>query len=147
MSADGRFFASGGADSTIKLWDMRMGRELASLTAIREKDWVVVTPVCQFDASPGAMRILHWTYDLELIELNQLKQRYYEAGLLSRLLGFNDTPLRVATPFSDADLFPSIEFTGTEPTDFKAHLRLTNRGGGIGRVAVLRNGKEAIGNR
>jgi WD40 repeat protein/uncharacterized caspase-like protein len=142
VSADGRFIASGSVDTTVKLWDIRMGRELASLTAIRENDWLVVTPDCQFDASPDAMRILYWTYDLELIELNQLKQRYYEPGLLSKLVGFGETPLRGVTPFSDADLFPKIEFIGTEPSDFKAHFRLANRGGGIGRVAVLLNGKE-----
>ncbi|MBN1139999.1 MAG: caspase family protein [Anaerolineae bacterium] len=98
-SPDGRLIASGSIDTTIKLWDIRLDQPLATLTPIGESDWMIVTPDCRFDASPGAMRWMHWVLGLEILDLDQLKARYYEPGLVSNLL-----------TISEAETYPKMEF-------------------------------------
>lgn len=143
FSPDGQFFVI--CDGlNIKFWDMNNGKELVSLIAINKRDWAVVTPNGLFDASPGAMQWMHWVVDLKPIEFNQLRDRYYEPGLLSKLLGFRDEPLRKVSPLTDSKMYPDIEFLATDSLDPIIRLRLTNRGGGIGRVVIFLNGKEII---
>ena len=113
FNPNGQFLA-GSDDHTIKIWNADTGREVASLTAIDEHDWAVVTPQNLFDASPAAMQWMHWVVDLKPIEFNQLKDRYYEPGLLSKLLGFNDEPLREVLPLEYSDLDSDIKFVTTD---------------------------------
>lgn len=87
FNPDGTILASGSRDGKIKLWDTRTGRELATLIGLGGRDWVVITPQGHFDASPNGMKHLHWVVDLEPIDLAQLKERYYEPGLLQKVLG------------------------------------------------------------
>ncbi len=141
--ADGRVFASGcESDPRILLWDANTGKQLAALILLDEHDWAVVTPDGQFDATPGAMKLMHVVVGLEPIELAQLKERYYEPGLLQKLLGFNEEPLREVPAFDTVELYPEMEWIDDDLTDETVRLRLMNRGGGIGRVAVFINGKE-----
>ena len=141
FSPDSRFLVSGGNDAYTKLWDVKSGKELASLIAIGEEDWVVIAPNGLFDASPGAMQHhMHWVVGTEPIEFNQLKVRYYEPGLLAKLL--NDEDLRQVPGFADIDLYPELEWLDSDRSDPTATLRLTNQGGGIGKIVVFINGKE-----
>jgi hypothetical protein len=81
---------------------------------------------------------------MEPTALAQLKERYYEPGLLAKVLGYNTEPLRDVRAFQDLALYPTIELQS--PTDAQADLAIhvINRGGGIGRVSVKINGKEIL---
>ncbi len=144
FSREGKYIVTGSWDATTKIWEVSSGRELASLISIGEKDWAVTTPDGLFDASEGAEQYLHFVKGLEIIELNQLKERYYDPKLLAKLLGFyKDEALLSVTPFTAQELYPEIALPDTLETsapNLKIHL--TNRGGGIGRVIVSINGKE-----
>jgi hypothetical protein len=85
---------------------------------------------------------LHWVVGNEPIALKQLKERYYDPGLLAKYMGFKKEPCRDVAAFKDVKLFPEVKLAA--PTAEKATLgiALTNRGGGIGRVVVRVNGKE-----
>ncbi|RPJ06298.1 MAG: hypothetical protein EHM37_20125, partial [Deltaproteobacteria bacterium] len=85
---------------------------------------------------------LHWVVGNEPIALSQLKERYYEPNLLAKALGFSKEALRDVKAFKNVALYPSIELTKPEPGDATLGIKLTNRGGGIGKVVVLINGKE-----
>ncbi len=141
FSADGEFLFSGSDDATIKLWRVNPVEPLASLIALDKTDWAVVSPKGQFDASPNAQKLMHWMVGNEPIDLEQLKERYYEPGLLAKLMGFNKEPLRDVSVLGDIELFPSVNYSEPDATG-KLKLELTNRGGGIGNVRVLVNGKE-----
>ena len=83
---------------------------------------------------------MHYVVGLEPIALSQLTERYYEPGLLAKLLGSNKQPLRAVKPFDHVDLFPTVKAPANVPRTGKLTLHLTNRGGGIGRVQVFVNG-------
>jgi hypothetical protein len=83
---------------------------------------------------------LHWVIGNEPISLAQLKERYYEPGLLSKVMGFNKEALREVRAFAAPKLFPEVKVE--EIQDGKLRIHLKNRGGGIGRVVIRINGKE-----
>jgi WD40 repeat protein/uncharacterized caspase-like protein len=140
FSADGQYLISGGLDATIKLWRVDSGELMMSLIALDETDWAVVAPDGRYDASPGAAKLMHWMVGSEPIELEQLKHRYYAPGLLAKTL--KGEPQRIVTAFRDVKLFPDVAYQAPAPGTTQLRIRLTNRGGGIGRVTVLVNGKE-----
>jgi WD40 repeat protein len=144
VSADGKILLSGSVDLTSKLWRVDGGEMLASLIALDDADWAVVTPDGLFDASPSAQKLMHWIVGQESIELQQLKERYYEPGLLAKLTGFNKEPLRDVAAFQDVKLFPSAQWQKLAADPTKAELILTDRGGGIGKVQIFVNGREVI---
>ncbi|GAB3914420.1 hypothetical protein GCM10028803_59850 [Larkinella knui] len=149
FSPDSRFALSGSFDNTTKLWNVATGKELATLIAVDSTDWVITTPAGLFDATPGAMQLMHYVVNdstdhdepWKVIELDQLKQRYYQPGLLPILMGFSQEPLRQVPAFEDVALPPSIQLSlkGDELT-----VKLKNRKGGIGPVSVFINDTEVV---
>ena len=136
FSPDGKLVLTGSGDNTTKLWDTNAGKLLATLIAIDSTDWVVTTPSGLFDASPGAMKRMHYMVGLEVIELEQLKDRYYEPGLLPKLLGFAQGGLRPVDELNNVLLYPEILEASIQNDTLR--VRLKARSGGIGRVALLR---------
>jgi WD40 repeat protein/uncharacterized caspase-like protein len=133
-----------GDGNRIKLLDASTKKEMVSLIALEDGDWAVVSPDGRFDASDGAQRLMHYSYGLENITLEQLKEAYYEPGLLAKLLGYSKNPLRPIVPLLDVKLHPEVVEQRVEPDSAKLILRLRNRGGGIGEVRVLVNDKLAF---
>ena len=145
VSPDGRFLLSASADQTARLWDLASGEELCKLIGFRDGSWAVVDKAGRFDASnAGDVAGLHWVVGLETIGLKQLKERYYEPGLLAKKLGYNEEPLRRVEAFRQPELFPTVIAQALDPQDPQLRLTLVNRGGGLGRVTVLINGKEVL---
>jgi uncharacterized caspase-like protein len=144
FDSSGRFVVSGSEDGTVRLWEAASGKFLGKLVAIGEQDWAVVSPEGLFDASPGAMQQMHWVVGTEIITIGQLKERYYEPGLLAKLLGFNSEPIRNVAVFEEVKLFPDAELQMLPATGSELQIKLRNRGGGIGRVQVFLNGKELL---
>lgn len=129
------------ADGTFIFWNVAARQELASLIPLDDTDWVVVAPDGRFDASPNAMKLMHYVYGLEVITLEQLKDAYYEPGLLAKLIGSSKEPLRSFRPLRDLKLYPEVVSQEIRPDGTTLSVKLRNRGGGIGPVRIAVNGK------
>jgi WD40 repeat protein len=143
FSPDGRWVLTGSWDGSARLWEAANGKESCRLISFRDGTWAVVDPDGRFDASNGGnVHGLHWVIDNESIDLVQLKERYYDPGLLAKKLGFNKEPLATVEAFTDPKLYPAVKLTPPTLEKPKLQVMLSNRGGGIGRVVVKINGKE-----
>jgi WD40 repeat protein/uncharacterized caspase-like protein len=155
LGRDSHFLFVSQLDGTIRVWDVTHGSptELAMLASLDRDDWATVDPEGRFDASPAGMSLMHYVVQkrcgasasyLEPVDLEQLKNRYYEPALLSKILGFDREPLRDVSSFDHIDLYPEVETLGD--VDASGHLRvkLTNCGGGIGQIQVFVNDKQLL---
>lgn len=149
----GDFILSTSEDQTLKVSKFearissfgggRRSKELAQIISLGKNDWAIVTPQGLFDASPDAMELMYFVVagekDYEVIELEQLKSRYRDPGLLQKILGKVEEPIRNVEGLEEIDLHPEI--SGKIQND-QLQLQLQERSGNLGRVSVFINEKE-----
>lgn len=107
ITRDGKF-AFRSESASILIVDAATGRDLCNLYTLDSTNWAVTTPDGRFDGSEGGLRYLHFVVGNEPIELEQLKERYYEPGLFSKLMGYNNEPLRTIERFDSVKLYPRV---------------------------------------
>ena len=105
FSPNGRWIVTASDDATMRLWDAATGRELAQLLSFTDGSWAVIQPdTGRYDAGRGGRSTgecigLHWVRDNRIvIELEELRDRYWEPGLLSKIMGHDPRPLREVPP-------------------------------------------------
>ena len=141
-SSNGRVLFTGGYNGKTILWDTQTGKRLATLFCFRDGSWAVVDPSGRYDASnAGDIEGLHWVVQGVPVKLDQLKSRYYEPGLLSKILGFNDEKLQSVEKLKAPRLFPKVK-TSLGPDGKSLDVIVKDQEGGIGRIAIFLNGKE-----
>jgi WD40 repeat protein len=127
----------------VRVWNAETGKQLCHAISFLDGSWAVLDAEGRFDASNGgSVAGLHWVYREEPISLDQLKERYYDPGLLAKYLGFNKEPLRKVASFELPELFPVVTLKAPGADSATLGIGLKDRGGGIGRVVVKVNGKE-----
>jgi WD40 repeat protein len=134
-------------DGTIKIWDLEARTALATLLLINDHDWVVAGPDNRFDASPGALPYLYFVVptageESEIIGLDQMKERYFEPGLLQKLLGFSDQPLRSVRGLETVALYPKLRVNKSSAESEALTVTVEARSGSVGRVSMTINGTE-----
>lgn len=143
LPPDGRTVLTSALDTTVKVWDEETGRELCTIVSFTNDTVAVVDPEGRYDASNGGdVNGLRWVVGDTTFALSQFKQRYYDPGLLAKYMGFNKEPLRDVAQLQVPKLFPEVVLDAPSPGSTELHIHLANRGGGIGKVRVLVNGKE-----
>jgi WD40 repeat protein/uncharacterized caspase-like protein len=145
FNPDGSRLFSSSEDRTVRIWDVEAQEELGRIINWDDGEWAVSTPKGLFDASPLAMRQMYYVSpdpqndSLEVIALDQLSVRFYEPGLLPKLIAPDAPPIRVVTDLKTVKLFPLVK--GQIKED-ELQLELEERAGGIGRVSIFLNQKE-----
>jgi WD40 repeat protein len=130
----------GSNNSEFKLLSFTTGKELISFYMVDSTDWSVVHSSGLFDASPGAMEKMYWVKGMEIIELSQLKERYYQPGLWKMVM--TGKPLRSVEGMGALKMQPEVEVS--QPKSGIITVKLTKRDGGYGKVSVFVNNKERI---
>ncbi len=142
-----KFVFSSSTDGTIRIWSMedQTGSPYkASVIPLDETNWVVTTNIGLFDATGNAMHTMHYMQGAELIDIDQLKQTYYEPSLLPKLLGYNNEPIRLAKELSELVLYPEINLLHPSLNNGKLGIELADQGGGYGQVVIMINDKEIV---
>jgi WD40 repeat protein/uncharacterized caspase-like protein len=132
--------------NSITLWDLEKKQEIVTLIPLsgNNQDYVLVTPDGRFDGTPeGMKKLLHFVVGNEVVELEQLKDRYYEPGLWKKLLGYSNEPLRNIQDIKDKglDLYPE---TILKLNDNKLTIKLLPRSGGVGKVSLFVGNKRIV---
>ncbi len=96
-----------------------------------------------FDASQNIDKYVYFREKNRIIGFDQLKDRYYEPGLIQKVLGYSKEPLRKSRGLGSIDMYPSLELRHPDQNVGKLGIYLKNQGGGIGKVSIQINGKEA----
>ncbi len=145
VAKDKFMLSKGFGEHDISLWDVSSGKKLASLVFSNNgRDWAVITPEGLFDATRDAMSSMYFVSQMNTIELSQLKDRFYEPGLLQKLLGYSKEPLRSTLGINNIELSPRIKLTHPHKNNGIMGITLIDQGGGYGAVNIKINGKEVI---
>ncbi|MEI6521249.1 MAG: caspase family protein, partial [bacterium] len=140
FSPDGKYVAFGCTNGAVEIVSRVNWTRQALAMIDNNGEWAVVDDAGRYDASNGDTNGLRWTIANESVALGQLKERYYDPGLLSKAMDRNFEPKRDVQALDGVKLFPTMK------VDFPAEgteiaVDLTNRGGGIGDLVVLVNGR------
>ena len=127
-------------NSELRLISYSSGKEMIRFYMVDSTDWSVVHESGLFDASPGAMEKMYWVKGSEIIELSQLKARYYQPGLFKMVLEGKD--LRNVEGMGALKMQPDVKVS--EPKNGMVDITLTKRDGGYGKVSVFVNNKEVL---
>jgi WD40 repeat protein len=77
VSTDGENFISGSWDGSVKLWDYKTSRELASFYGFPDNEWMVITPEGYYNGSPNAKKYLYFDDNGNLTPINDDYERKY----------------------------------------------------------------------
>jgi WD40 repeat protein len=150
ISSNGKILISASADGTTRMWSLQTTQPLATLFALANKDWLVVTPDGKFDGTQEAMKQLHYVKNLDIIPLESLFENYYTPRLLSKILN-NELLESVTAKVSILQPIPVVQIVSPENNSthnqeqVKITVKATDQGGGIDEVRLYHNGKHLDG--
>ncbi|MFT5716462.1 MAG: ankyrin repeat protein/uncharacterized caspase-like protein [Oleiphilaceae bacterium] len=125
-------------DASMGIWDLTDGLQ-ARFVVFDDGNWAALHKSGLFDASKGGMEKLYFRVRDQLLDIEQLKSRYFEPYLLQKVLGFHQESLRETKSLSRIALYPKAKVEEVEHGKFVIHI--TAQGGGIGETRVYLNGK------
>ena len=109
--------------------------------------YLVIDPQGRYDAPDPAKvecasYVMEWSGGLEPMAVAQLKQQFYEPGLLAKVTGTDKEALRAVPDLAGLHLYPEVSLKRSTKSPMVLDVRLTERdNGGIGKVQVFMNGK------
>jgi WD40 repeat protein len=142
---NGKYLVSGSEDGAVIFWDWVKQEILLSIFLLDELgNYVIISPEGRFDGTPeGIEKLIHFTVEKEVIEIDQLKERYYEPNLWKKALAYTDEPLRQVPNLDKIELYPEITTAKFDEQKNILDFQLKIREGGLGKIALFINGKEA----
>ena len=150
---DGKILASGSADAQTKLWGVPSGAILASLSALNENDWAVVTPDGLFDASRDGMKLMHYVQRNQPLPLDSFFEQFYMPHLLAQVMSGEAARSKPALDFSNAIKRPAPLVRIISPKTGESFdtniLRIVvlaiDQGGGVDEIRLYQNGRAICG--
>jgi hypothetical protein len=171
-SPDGRFLVSGAADQTLRLWNLKTRELLVTLFRGADGEWVMWTPEGFYTGSPGADRIVGWQInqgpdkEARYITAGQLRKALHRADLVAaKIAGDPDGLVKAAAAKLDVEALirqsqaPTVAIVSPQDGAFGKEFaeggsnrvrvtvaaRITDTGGGIGRISFRLNGQSVGG--
>lgn len=125
---------------------------ISTITPFSKTDYIVNTSSGLFDGTDKAIENLYFLYNditdnkkpWKTIDLTQLKAKYYIPGLWNKIITGDSADLPDVESIKNISLSPGIITDDTFSFKKPYNITLIDRGGGIGTVRILINGKEVI---
>jgi WD40 repeat protein len=138
FSPDGTMVLTASHDGSIMLWEVETGKKLLQHFILQNDETVTLAPNGLFDATSGAMSLMYWIKGDEIIDFEQLKDRYWEPGLWHKIM--DGVSLRDVKGMNLLKSAPEVQMGSIQQGDLPIILK--KRDGGYGKVTLSINGKE-----
>ncbi|OAV44973.1 caspase family protein [Lewinella sp. 4G2] len=156
------FHLSAGFDNTIRLWDERTGEEKAKFFFFANpNEWVTIAPDGRFDATEGALGLMHYRVGSRLVPLEQYFENFLTPNLLGQVLTRSPLPPVSSIKIGQLQDPPTVKLTYLAGTrnlivedddesiqtiraltqDAKLVIEGTGRGSAIEELRLYHNGK------
>lgn len=125
--------------SRLMFFDIKAGNILYSTFFINNDDWLVIDSSDRYDGTEAARKLLYFTCNDEIIELDQVKDQLWVPNLAERIIKGESITSKTLTELNICGLTPQIE-NRSGATGY--HFIITPRRGGLGETVLLVNGIE-----
>ena len=140
-SRDGKLICTVDGSGLVRLWNAQDHTLLVTIVEFIDGTWAVTDPLGRYDAAnPNTSIGLHWVVGNRVIELQQLKNRFYTPNLLERTLSGERLPDVAGMDAVSLPPVLSAEGGYNQPTR-TIKISITNDGGGVGKLLVAVNGR------
>lgn len=152
VSPDGRLLVSGSDDQTIRLWEVATGTPLMTLFYGTDQEWVAWTPEGFFASSTSGAKYVGYHLNrgedqpADYVSVDQLYALFYRPDLVSQKIK-GDPDHKVETALDRIGNIDQVLASGMPPlieilphaqhiqkTDFTLAFKISDAGGGIGKI-------------
>ncbi|OJJ16380.1 hypothetical protein BKI52_34390 [marine bacterium AO1-C] len=88
FSYDNRLLVSGGEDTSIKLWEIKTGKLLATLHALDNEDFIITTPELYYMTTKGGLKGVAFRVGDKVFPFEQFDLQYNRPDLVLKKIGY-----------------------------------------------------------
>ena len=147
--SDGRQILTGSADGTTRLWDVATGKEVARMISFTDGEWIAITPEGYFNASPNGAKHLNVRVGNKVYGIDQFYAKFYRPELVQLALAGKGMPqgelitdIAAQKPAPNVQILSPVTNSSVDQDNVAVTLKITDSGGGIGRVNIYLNGAQ-----
>lgn len=139
-------------DKTMRLWDSKTGEEICRFYSFADGEWLVMTPAGFFNASKKGAKYINVSIGMQVYSIDQFHDILYRPdliearlqgdpqGLFAKAIAKHDLAAILSRGAAPRVTYLSPKSGEVDSRDVALEVKLTDRGGGFGKVVWKLNG-------